>query len=290
MTEPDPQAHGDHRTTTNAIPQFAKEKSALVMASTGRGILDRAQVAGRALLLLWEAALHLTEVKRSIPMLTRQIEFCGFGSLLVLALISGLTGMIMAVQTGIALQDYDQTNLLGGIIGVTFCRELGPIWAAVIILARVGAGMAAELGTMAVNDEIDALRAMSINPVRYLVMPRILALAIVMPLLAAVSDFVGMLGGALIAKATFGTLVTTFFESAKNSLAFLDVSSGLFKSFVFACLIGTIACDQGMNTTDGAEGVGRSTTKTVVLSIIFVLLMDLFLTSFVQLAMKRLIA
>lgn len=283
---PPPTTFDDHRTTT--IGQFAKEKGALVVGGTGKGIIERAQVAGRALLLFWQAVGQVREVGRGIPQLLRQIEFVGFGSLFVLSLIAGLTGMIMAVQMGATLQDYGAMHTLGGLIAVTFCRELGPIWAAVIILARVGSAIAAELGTMAVNEEVDALRAMSINPVRYLVMPRILALVITMPLLAAIADFVGMMGGALISKATFGVTITAFFDSAKDMLEFSDVFSGLVKAVFFACLIGTIACDQGLNTKDGAEGVGRSTTRTVVLSVIFVLVMDLFLTSFVQLAMKRL--
>jgi phospholipid/cholesterol/gamma-HCH transport system permease protein len=276
----------DRRTST--IAQFAKEKGALVAGSTGQGIIERAQVAGRALMLFYQAMWHVRDVGRGLPQLLKQVEFSGFGSLVVLSLIAGLTGMIMAVQLGVTLRDYGALDQLGGLIAVTFCRELGPIWAAVIVLARVGASMAAELGTMAVNEEVDALRAMSINPVRYLVMPRILGLIIVMPMLAAIADFVGMMGGALISKATFDVTITAFFDSAKRTLEFSDMFSGLIKSGFFACLIGTIACDQGMNTTDGAEGVGRSTTKTVVLSIVFVLLMDLFLTSFVQLAMKQL--
>jgi phospholipid/cholesterol/gamma-HCH transport system permease protein len=274
------------RTTTFA--EFAKEKGTLVVGGTGRGILERAQVAGRALLMFYQALGFVSQIGRALPMLLKQIEFVGFGSLVVLSLISGLTGMIMAVQMGATLQDYGALNQLGGLIGVTFARELGPIWAAVIILARVGSAMAAELGTMAVNEEVDALRSMSIDPVRFLVMPRIMALVITMPLLTAIADFVGMLGGALISQPTFGLTVSSFFDSAKDMLVFSDVFGGLVKSVFFACLIGTIACDQGLHTSDGAEGVGKSTTRTVVLSVIFVLLMDLFLTSFVQLAMKRL--
>ena len=173
----------DHRTTT--IGQFAKVQGELVVGGTGKGIIERAQVAGRALLLFYQAVGQVREVGRGIPQLMRQIEFIGFGSIFVLSLIAGLTGMIMAVQMGATLHDYGIIDKLGGLISVTFCRELGPIWAAVIILARVGSAIAAELGTMAVNEEIDALRAMSISPVRYLVMPRILALVITMPLLAA---------------------------------------------------------------------------------------------------------
>lgn len=285
MAPPQPN-YDAHRSST--IGQFAKEKSTQVVGGTGKGIIEHAQVAGRALLLFYQAIGQVREVGRGLPQLLRQVEFIGFGSIFVLSLIAGLTGMIMAVQIGATLETYGAKDQLGGLIAVTFCRELGPIWAAVIILARVGSAIAAELGTMAVNEEVDALRAMSINPVRYLVMPRILALVITMPLLAAIADFVGMMGGAFISKATFNITVASFFDSAKHMLEFSDVFSGLIKAVFFACLIGTIACDQGLNTKDGAEGVGRSTTRTVVLSVIFVLLMDLFLTSFVQLTMKRL--
>jgi phospholipid/cholesterol/gamma-HCH transport system permease protein len=274
--------HKTEVTGTTTFSVMAKEGGRVVVGGTGRGIMERAEVAGRALVLFYQALGQMSTVGRSMPVLIKQIEMIGFGSLLVLSLISGLTGMIMAVQMGVTLQDYGAIDTLGGLIAVTFCRELGPIWAAVIILARVGSAMAAELGTMTVNEEIDALRSMSIDPVRFLVMPRILALIITMPLLAAVADFVGMLGGAMVAKATFGLTIDSFFQSAKGMLDFSDVMSGLIKSMFFACLIGTIACDQGLNTHDGAEGVGKSTTRTVVLCVIFVLLMDLFLTSFVQ--------
>jgi phospholipid/cholesterol/gamma-HCH transport system permease protein len=280
--------HKTEVTRSTTLSEYAKAKGTLIIGGTGRGIMERAEVAGRALVLFYQAMGQISQVGRSMPRLIRQIEFVGFGSLVVLSLIAGLTGMIMAVQMGSTLLDYGAIDTLGGLIGVTFCRELGPIWAAVIILARVGSAMAAELGTMAVNEEVDALRSMSINPIRYLVMPRILALIITMPLLALIADFVGMMGGALIANATFSVTIGSFFDSAKDMLEFSDVVGGLVKSVFFACLIGTIACDQGLNTSDGAEGVGKSTTRTVVLSVIFVLLMDLFLTSFVQLAMDRL--
>jgi phospholipid/cholesterol/gamma-HCH transport system permease protein len=155
------------------------------------------------------------------------------------------------------------------------------------MLSRVGASMAAELGTMTVNEEVDALKAMSISPVRYLVMPRLVALVLVMPLLAAVGDFVGILGGALIIKPTFGVTISSFFDSAQQALTATDVFSGFFKSALFGALIATIACDQGLHTEGGAEGVGRSTTRAVVLSVIFVLLADLFLTAFVQLTLTK---
>jgi phospholipid/cholesterol/gamma-HCH transport system permease protein len=246
----------------------------VVLAEVGRDIMARAAVAGRSVNLLAHALLALRHVRRGMPQILRQLDSAGFGSILVLCLIAGLTGMIMAVQTGSELQKFGVLENLGAIIGATFCREMGPIWAAVIVLARVGASMAAELGTMAVNEEVDALKVMSIDPVRYLVMPRILALMIAMPLLTAMADFVGLLGGALLTKAQFGQPLRTFMESAQGLLDSLDFFSGLFKAWVFALIIGTISCDQGLATKNGAEGVGRATTTTVVLSIIFVLLAD----------------
>ena len=147
--------------------------------------------------------------------------------------------------------------------------------------------MAAELGTMTVNEEVDALRVMSINPVRFLVLPRILALVIAMPLLTVLADIVGMMGGAMVASQMFNRPTDEFMASARSVITGLDFFSGLGKSVVFGAIIGTIACDRGLNTTDGAEGVGRATTQTVVLSVVFVLLSDLVMTSFVQVFLKQ---
>lgn len=283
---------GDGRGSSTVLRDFAREQGVQMMERTGRGLLEKAFIAGRCMMLFYGAcffAFRMRYLRQGYVQIKRQVDQAGFGSLGVLALITGLTGMIMAVQTGSALKQYNQTDLVGGIIAVTFCRELGPIWAAVIMLARVGASMAAELGTMAVNEEIDALKAMSISPVRFLVMPRLVALAVVMPLLAAVADFVGILGGALISKPTFGVSVGAFFDSAQQMLVASDVFTGFFKSVIFGCIIAIIACDQGIHTTDGAEGVGRSTTRTVVLSVIFVLLADLVLTSFVQFTLSSML-
>jgi phospholipid/cholesterol/gamma-HCH transport system permease protein len=271
--------------TTQMIERVESGPAVRFIEDIGGLLANRMAVAGRALLLFVDACTHLTAAGRSTKTVVRQLEIAGFGSLMVLSLIAGLTGMIMAVQTGTALQKYGVEGQLGAIISATFCREMGPIWAAVIILARIGAAMSAEIGTMVVNEEVDALRMMSINPVRFLVMPRILALTIAMPILTAVADWVGMLGGALIASASFNGTFGQYMESAQQSLDSFDFFSGLFKSVIFAWIIGTISCDRGLNTSDGAEGVGRATTDSVVLNVIFVLIADMIMTSFIQLVM-----
>jgi phospholipid/cholesterol/gamma-HCH transport system permease protein len=271
------------RKRTRALDEHLdRHQTVGVIEQVGRVLMRKLAIAGRALLLFCEACAFLPLAGRSLPMITRQIEMAGFGSIMVIALIAGLTGMIMAYQFGLELVRYEAQANLGAIIGATFCREMGPIWAAVIILARVGASMAAELGTMAVNEEIDALRTMNISPVRFLVMPRLLALVISMPLLTAIADWVGMLGGALISYTTFDVSMSQFMSSAQDFLRGSDFFSGLFKSVVFGCIIATVACDRGLNTSDGAEGVGRSTTDSVVLNVVFVLLADLVLNAVIQ--------
>lgn len=245
---------------------------------TGRGIIEKSNGAGRALCLLWDVIKCSPQIGRSYKTLFRQIDMSGFGSVMVLALIAGLTGMILALQTGSQLSKFGLLDSLGAIIGASFCREFGPIWAAIIILSRVGASMAAELGTMVVNEEVDALEIMSINPVRYLVLPRVLALVIVMPLLTVIADIVGIYGGAFVAQAQYGLPMDAFLESAQTLLGGWDFYSGLIKSMVFGVIIAVIACDQGLNTKGGAEGVGRATTQAVMLNVIFVLLTDFIMT------------
>lgn len=271
---------------TTILDRIDHSTGVKAVEGVGRAAMDRASLGGRAVLLFIDTLYQLPKTGRSLPQLVRQIEICGIGSLFVLALIAFLTGMIMALQTGSELQKFGAQGNLGAIIGATFVREFGPMWAAIIMLARVGAAMAAELGTMAVNEEVDALRVMNINPVRFLVLPRMLALIISMPLLTVIADYVGMFGGGLVAAQVFSRPGEEFLESARGILGNVDFYSGLAKSMVFGAIIATIACDRGLHTTDGAEGVGRSTNQTVVASVICVLIANLMLTGFVQQILK----
>ena len=244
-------------------------------ALTGRFIIRHSQAAGRAIVLFMGALKYLPHALSVRKQLRSQLDTAGFGSIFVLALIAGLTGMIMALQTGMELEKFGVVDRLGAIIGATFCRELGPIWAAVIVLSRVGASMAAELGTMVVNEEVEALRVMNIDPLRYLVLPRVMALVIAMPLLTGIADVVGLTGGAVIAHTSFGLPFDTFFNSAKTLLTGVDFYSGIIKSMFFGVLIAVIACDRGLHVRGGAEGVGKATTSSVVLNVVFVLVADL---------------
>jgi phospholipid/cholesterol/gamma-HCH transport system permease protein len=274
------------RTKDTAAEIITRSHAAQAAERTGTVLVKQARHAGRGVLLFVDTCAQLPQLGRVLPQLMRQVEMAGFGSIVVLALIAGLTGMIMAMQTGFELQKMGLQANLGAIIGATFLREMGPIWCAIIILARVGAAIAAELGTMVVNEEVDALRVMSINPVRYLVLPRLAALVIAMPLLTAIADFVGLAGGAIVSQAMFDVTIAKFKESAILLLNGPDFWYGVFKSAVFACIIGTVACDRGLNTSDGAEGVGRATTSTVVLAVVFVLISDFILNAFIQAVLR----
>ncbi|NRA40321.1 MAG: ABC transporter permease, partial [Planctomycetes bacterium] len=208
---------GMEKVSTSAIRKMND-----INTATGRGVITKSSGAGRTVHLFFNVIKTLPQIGRSYKTVLRQIDVSGFGSILVLALIAGLTGMIMALQTGSELSKFGVLDSLGAIIGATFCRELGPIWAAIIILSRVGASMAAEIGTMVVNEEVDALEIMSIDPVRYLVMPRVVALIIAMPLLTTIADIVGLYGGAFVAQAQFGLPTDTFFDSAETLLGGWD--------------------------------------------------------------------
>ena len=272
--------------TSWSIDGLASSRAGKGLEQVGDGVLSRITNAGRVITLFCETCAVVSDLRRRIRPLVHQIDHAGIGSILVLSLIAFLTGMIMAVQTGSELQKFGIIENLGAIIGATFVRELGPIWAAIIMLARVGAAMAAELGTMAVNEEIDALRVMNVCPVRYLVLPRIAALVLAMPLLTVVADMVGMAGGAMISTNMFNVTVETYTESAKGIITSLDFLSGLVKAMVYGAIIATIACDRGLHAHDGAEGVGRATTATVVLGVIFVLVANMVMTTFIQSVLK----
>ncbi|TVR13072.1 MAG: ABC transporter permease [Planctomycetota bacterium] len=253
-----------------------------MLSATGSAIIGSVHTAGRAMLLLLASGWRLSCLRMSWRQLVRQLDMAAVGSLMVLALIAALTGMILVMQTAPTLEPYGAIDAIGAIVGASFMREMAPLWAAIIVLARVGSAMAAELGTMVVNEEVEALEVMDIDPLRYLVVPRLLALMVAVPILALVANLVGLMGGAFVAEAQFGVPYSEFFNGAAMILSGWDLFGSQLKALVFAVIIAIIACDQGLNCRGGAEGVGRCTTNTVRLSVVFVLVADLILTSFLS--------
>jgi phospholipid/cholesterol/gamma-HCH transport system permease protein len=212
------------------------------------------------------------------PLLMAQFDQIGVRSLSIVIITSAFIGMVLALQTAYALADFGGKMFVGTIVSLSLVRELAPVLMSLMVGGRVGAGMTAEIGTMKVTEQIDALRALATNPVRKLVVPRVLATTIMFPLLTVVSMALGILGGMLIAVANLNLTANFYLRSVIESVKYNDLASGICKTFFFGFAIALIACYNGLRTSGGADGVGRATTMTVVTGAITVLIMDFFLT------------
>lgn len=210
--------------------------------------------------------------------LVEQLDSIGFKSLNVVTLTAIFAGMVLALQMGQFLARFGAKIYVSRIMGISLLRELGPVLTALMIGARVGAGISAELGTMKVTDQIDAMRALGASPVKELVMPRVLAITLILPVLTIMADAVGLIGGWFISVTQLGVGSTYFYNSLMRNLVLGDLTSGLGKSVVFGFLIGIVACHRGLTATGGADGVGRATTSAVVVASISILISDFFLT------------
>ena len=213
------------------------------------------------------------------PHVFHQMVLTGVESLAIVMLVAASVGMVLALQAAYQLNQFGALMYTGSLVSVSMSRELGPLVAAIVISGRVGARMAAELGTMKVAEEVDALTTMGLNPISYLVVPRVLSLAFMLPCLTLITDVVGMFGGFLIG--TLGVHINPYLYWAKNfdALVMKDIHTGLMKSFVFALVIGLVSCHQGLSVEGGAEGVGRATTQAVVISIVLIIVVDCLATA-----------
>lgn len=207
-----------------------------------------------------------------------QLEQVGWRSLSITTLTALSTGMVLALQLGTFLERFGAKMFVSRILGVSLVREMGPILTALMIGGRVGAGITAELGTMAVTEQVDALRALGASPVRTLVVPRMIAIMVMLPALTVLADLVGVLGGLFIGVSELQVSADFYTNSLLYGMVINDVLSGLGKSLFFAYFIGIIACWNGLHVTGGADGVGRATTATVVQASITILIADFFLT------------
>jgi len=209
----------------------------------------------------------------------RQMVVVGFNAIPIVTLISVFIGVIIALQGAYTLRRFEALNYVVDMVAVTVTRELGPLLTAIIVIGRSGSAFAAEIGTMKVGEEVDALQTMGLNPVRFLVVPRYLAMLIMLPCLTTVADTAGVLGGALFAILNMGWSLQNYLLRTIDALVMRDVVSGLIKSMVFAVIITKIGCYEGFTVRGGAEGVGRSTTASVVKSIFSVIAADMIFTA-----------
>lgn len=212
--------------------------------------------------------------------LTATMERTGADAVPIVMLINFLVGLVMAFQSSIQLQKFGATIFVADLIGIAMVRELGPLMTAIIVCGRSGAAFAAELGSMRVNEEIDALRTMGFAPLRFLVFSRGVALVLMMPLLTLVADVMGILGGMTVATLSLDMTSTVYLNQTQKAVQLWDVASGLVKSGVFGLAIAMISCQQGLATTGGAEGVGRRTTSSVVAILFALILIDAIFTIF----------
>ncbi len=235
---------------------------------------------GQLVLLAWQTLLALPLVWRQRRKVFEQLFEMGNASLFVACIVSIFIGGVITLQTGPTLVERGLASAVGGLVGLSMCKELGPVMMAILIAGRIGSAIAAEIGSMAVYQEIDALRTMNISIVRYLVLPRVVAISIALPALTVFAIMVGWLGGAIVAN--YNTQISIsyqgFFTNLRQVVEVGDVVKGIIKAFVFAVVIGVVTCHQGLKTIGGPRGIGRSVTKAVVNSIVLILILDYFVT------------
>ena len=207
-----------------------------------------------------------------------QMDLIGVGSLTVIMLTGFFTGAVLTLQTSKTLSSFGATRLTGSLVSVSLVRELGPVLAALMVAGRVGSGIASELGSMLVTEQINAMRALGTDPVKKLVVPRLLGTIAMLPVLTIVADGVGVIGGLFVAVAVLRLSPSLYLNSAWDALTYMDLFGGLLKPLVFGGILSLVGCHCGLRTHGGTQGVGRSTTQAVVASSILILVVDLFLT------------
>jgi len=235
---------------------------------------------GEMVLLFWRTLLSLPLAWRQRQKVFDQFFEIGNASLLMVCMLSFFIGAVIALQTGPVLVERGLASAVGGIVGIAMAKELAPVMMAILIAGRIGSAMAAEIGSMRVYQEIDALRTMNINPVHYLVLPRLLAISVALPMLVTFAILVGWLGGAVVAETNNHIAIPfqSFWANLREVVELKDVANGVFKSFCFAMIIGVVSCHQGLATLGGPRGIGRSVTKAVVNSIVLIVVADYVLT------------
>lgn len=230
------------------------------------------------LALLFFRTLGALVRDRRLPAETlRQMSAIGVNSLPITLVTISFSGMVLALHTANQLKRLGVEGLIGGIVAVSMAREAAPVLTAIVVAARVGSAIAAEIGTMVVTEQVDALRSLGVSPVNYLVVPRFIAGVLMLPVLTVFANGAGVAGGYVVSVFGAGVGSEVFLNSARNLLQPEDLFLGLLKTFVFGAIIAVVGCNQGLRTTGGAAGVGRSTTAAVVASIVLVYIADYFL-------------
>jgi phospholipid/cholesterol/gamma-HCH transport system permease protein len=249
-----------------------------VIEIIGRAVIRFAENLGRILILLFLTVRQLIFPPFEVRNMFKQMLEIGVRSLPVVVITAIFTGMVFALQTFTGFKRFGAEALVGTVVALSMTRELGPVLTALIVAGRAGAAMAAELGTMRVTEQIDALETLATNPVKYLIVPRFIAGLLMLPALSAVADIIGITGGYFVTVGLFKTSSIVYWKRTWDFLEMSDIYNGLIKSAFFGASIALISCYKGFYTRGGAEGVGKATTGAVVLSSMTILISDYFLS------------
>ena len=249
-----------------------------MVAGVGRWVLGACAATGRVSLFAAEGLSHVVRPPFHVRAFLRALVEIGYFSLPVVALTAVFTGMVLALQSSTGLSRFSADSAIAALVVLSITRELGPVLAGLMVAGRVGAAMAAEIGTMRVTDQIDALTTLSTDPMKYLVAPRLLAGLVALPLLVVVADTLGVMGGFIIAVAKLGFNPSVYLADTLRTLQAADVISGLAKAAVFGFVIALMGCYHGYHSRGGAQGVGAATTAAVVAASVLILALDYVLT------------
>ncbi len=251
------------------------------------GVKAYAEALGAYTLLLVDVIRDILRHGINVREVLRQIVLIGLKSLPIVLLTAVFTGMVLAIQTSYGLHRFGAKNYVGNLVGLALARELGPVLTAIMVCGRVGAGMAAELASMVVTEQVDAIRALGGNPIRQLVTPRIVAGMLAMPLLVGLAVITGVLGGLAVAVLELNITAYTYYRSFLYAVLIRDVTDGLTKSIFFGLLVVSIACFKGLKCRGGTEGVGLTTTSAVVTGCLMIFISNFFITKLLILLQFR---
>jgi len=251
-----------------------------IFTSVGSGFLELSNSIGAAFIMVFKTFRSFLFEKNDRKNIFSQMVMIGINSIPVTALTSIFTGMVLALQTAYSTKNiFNEPIYIGSIVGFSMVKELGPVLTATVVAGRVGAAIAAELGTMKVTEQIDALYTLGTNPIKYLAVPRFVSIVIMLPILTIFADVIGILGGFLVSVYKLGIAPIVYQHDILDYMRIDDLIHGLVKSFFFGLIIVSVACYKGFNCEGGAEGVGRATTDTVVISMVMIMVSDYFLTA-----------
>lgn len=247
--------------------------------SLGQSVIMVLEYIGGLAILMWETIGYLFTGGLRLSLTLFQMSFLGVNSLLIVLLTTTFAGMVISLQLAHVAVQYGVANIVGGGAALAMTRELGPMLTAIVVAGRAGSAITAEIGSMKVTEQIDALICMGVSPLKYLVCPRLIALALMLPVLTLFSDVSGLVGGAFVAEQSAGIAQEAFWDSVRRMTDMNDVMKGLFKAVIYGIQIALVSCQQGLGARGGAAGVGQATTGSVVISMIIVFVTNYFLTA-----------